>query len=92
MNLSPEHKAWQKMKERCYYPKSAGFKYWGGRGITVCDRWRDSFQNFIDDMGPKPSSQHSLDRINNEGHYEPGNCRWATHLEQRHNRRDSHPR
>lgn len=76
------------MKRRCYNPKSPNFKWYGGRGITVCDRWLgvDGFANFMKDMGT-PLKGFSLDRINNDGNYEPGNCRWATGLEQGRNRR-----
>lgn len=67
--------------------KSSGFKYWGGRGIKMCPRWRESFQSFLDDMGPRPSKKHTLDRINNNGNYEPGNCRWVTMKVQNNNSR-----
>ena len=77
-----EYKAWGTMLQRCTNPRATGFDRWGGRGITVCERWRRSFENFLVDLGPKPSPQHSIDRINNDGNYEPGNCRWATKQEQ----------
>jgi len=84
---SSEYRAWYHMKTRCYNPNFNGFKDYGGRGITVCNEWIHDFQAFYDHIGPKPSPEHSLDRIDNNGNYEPGNVRWATRLEQRHNQR-----
>lgn len=77
--------SWQSMHIRCKYKSQSGYKHYGGRGIMVCTRWR-SFARFIEDMGPRPEGL-TLDRINVNGNYEPSNCRWATPLEQTHNRR-----
>jgi hypothetical protein len=81
------YRAWYSMVRRCTNPTSADWSRYGGRGITVCERWR-SFADFLDDMGPCPDGL-SLDRINNEGNYEPGNCRWTTFEQQMHNRRSN---
>lgn len=82
----PEYGCWGAMKQRCLNPVCSHYQDYGGRGITVCQRWLD-FDNFLVDMGPRPSLQHSLDRIDVNGNYEPGNCRWATKSEQCKNRR-----
>ncbi len=82
-----EYLAWEKMKSRCYNRNFNHYKNYGGRGIKVCPRWRDSFENFLKDMGLKPTPKHSLERKNNNGHYEPGNCVWATQKEQTRNTR-----
>lgn len=86
MTKTPEYNAWAKMISRCYTATDNSFEYYGARGISVCDRWRHSFENFISDMGRRPSAQHSLDRKENNGNYEPTNCRWATDSEQMRNR------
>ncbi|PWT89275.1 MAG: hypothetical protein C5B54_09170 [Acidobacteria bacterium] len=75
------------MLGRCYRTTDAAFADYGGRGIKVCQRWLDSFENFLADMGSRPSMQHSLDRRDGNGDYEPNNCRWATKSEQAQNRR-----
>ena len=84
---SPEFNSWSSALGRCTNPKNKSYKNYGGRGITMCARWRDSFENFLTDMGARPSPSHSLDRISNEGNYEKENCRWATKKTQSNNRR-----
>lgn len=80
-----EHQIWGSMKARCHNPNDANFHLYGGRGIFVCQEWRDSFDVFLSDMGPRKSPAHSLDRIDNDGPYAPWNCRWATQKEQMRN-------
>ena len=82
-----EYCAWRSMLTRCLNRKNNRYRYYGGRGIRVCSRWLSSFQNFYADMGLKPSSKHTLDRIDGSGGYEPGNCRWATYRQQNRNNR-----
>jgi hypothetical protein len=84
---TPEYRAWRSMKARCHIPSSSGFANYGGRGIYVCDRWRHDYEAFLVDVGRKPSADHSLDRVDNDGPYAPGNVRWATRSEQGQNRR-----
>lgn len=87
MSRTPEYSAWRHMLHRCYAPQCKEYRNYGGRGITVCDRWKESFSNFYHDMGPRTSPKHSLDRLYNDGNYEPSNCAWRTSKEQGNNRR-----
>ena len=84
-----EYKAWRNMHSRCYNVNYTNFKHWGGRGITVCDRWkgRGNFENFLEDIGERPSPKHTLDRVDNNGNYEPSNCKWVSYSQQLINRR-----
>jgi len=81
-----EHVIWLAMIDRCRNPRNKNYPRYGGRGITVCDRWMESFAAFLSDMGKRPSRKHSIDRIDNDHGYEPGNCRWATVAEQHRNK------
>jgi hypothetical protein len=83
----PEYNTWRGMKERCSNPNHKAYKDYGGRGIMVCERWINSYVNFLKDMGKKPSNDYSIDRINVNGNYEPSNCKWATKVEQQKNKR-----
>jgi hypothetical protein len=89
LSNSREYKIWTDIKTRCYNPKKHNYQNYGGRGIRMCDRWLNSFSNFIEDMGMRPSKSHSIDRINVDGNYEPSNCKWSTNTEQANNRRTS---
>ncbi len=89
---NPIYKIWVSMIHRCTNPKDRAFPRYGGRGVTVCQRWQGSpegFLNFLADIGPRPSSRHTLDRKETEGNYEPSNCRWATWEEQNRNKRNN---
>lgn len=89
MSKSPEFGSWRALIERCTNPGNRAYARYGGRGIRVCDRWKQSFEAFYKDMGPRPSPQHSIDRIDSNGDYEPTNCRWATQSQQMRNTRRS---
>lgn len=86
---SSEYRSWCSALARCNNKKNRKYNDYGGRGIIVCDRWANSFENFFNDMGTKPSKKHSLDRIDVNGNYEPSNCRWATPKEQTRNKRNN---
>lgn len=89
MTHTPTYRSWRAMKDRCTKLDHKDYPRWGARGIKVCDRWLYSFENFYKDMGDRPKGK-SLDRINNEGNYEPSNCRWATPMEQSNNTTQNH--
>lgn len=84
---SVEYSTWRAIKARCTNPNTKSYSNYGGRGIKMCGRWLNSFSNFLEDMGERPSKYHSIDRIENDGNYEPSNCRWATKKEQSRNTR-----
>lgn len=84
-----EYNTWVSMKQRCLNPNAPNYPLYGGIGIKICDRWVHSFENFLEDMGSKPSKEYSLDRINVNGNYEPSNCRWATNEEQQNNKKNN---
>jgi hypothetical protein len=85
---TPTYYIWASMRQRCNNPKNIKFKDYGGRGIKICDRW-DKFENFLQDMGERPSENVVLDRIDNDGNYEPSNCKWSERHESCNNRRNS---
>lgn len=84
---TPEYRAWGSMISRCYNVNHPQYKNYGARGITICDEWKNSFIAFFNYMGQRPSAKHSIDRIDNDLGYAPGNCRWATSKEQNNNKR-----
>jgi hypothetical protein len=87
VKMHPSYQNWNAIRSRCFSKRSAGYKNYGAKGITMCDRWKNDFYAFASDMGPKPSRLHTVDRIDNAIGYQPGNCRWATRKEQQRNTR-----
>lgn len=89
LSKRPEYGIWERIKQRCENSNSTGYRWYGARGIAICEKWAKSVEDFIMDMGPRPSPKHSVERLNNYGNYEPGNCIWATQTEQCRNRRSN---
>lgn len=89
MTHTREYETWHHIKQRCTDKNNPNYTSYGAKGIIVCDRWMESFENFYEDMGPKPSDKHQIDRIDSLGNYEPQNCRWVTPTEQQRNRKDN---
>ena len=85
----PEYAIWCGMKQRCLNPKASGYCNYGARGIKVCEKWINSFDEFLNDLGPRPGNQYSIDRIDNNGHYDPLNCKWIPRKLQAYNTRKS---
>lgn len=88
MSHTPTYKVWSSMLGRCYDERNASYVRYGAVGVTVCERWKNSFENFLEDMGERPSMDHQIDRRDSEGNYEPSNCRWITRAENNARRKD----
>jgi hypothetical protein len=84
------YNSWKSLRQRCCNPNATGYRYYGGRGIKVCERWKNSFDNFLEDMGNRPGKEYSIERKDNNKGYEPGNCVWATKVEQMNNRKNNY--